>query len=202
MKIKKSHLYEKGQAVFYEGNSCEGVYLLRSGSIKLMQSSLKGDQHTLEIILPGDLIEKSAVFCEGPHTVSAQALERSEVCLFHPEDFFELLKSHAHLALSLILVLTKEVERGRERIRRLLFESAKKRLACILVDLSHHHGARQSEGVAINLGLKRHELAEMVGVTLETTVRLLTKMKNEKLIRLNGKQIVVLDEEGLRQVSA
>jgi len=200
MKIKKSHLYEKRQSVFYEGNSCEGVYLLCSGSVKLMQSSQNGDQHILEIILPGDLIEKSAVFCTGRHTASAEALERSEVSLFHPEDFLELLQSNAHLSLSLISVLTKEVELGRERIRRLLFESAKKRLAWILIDLSRHHGVRQSDGLAIDLGLKRYELAEMVGVTQETTVRLLTKMKNEKLIGLKGKQIIILDEEGLKQV--
>jgi CRP/FNR family transcriptional regulator len=196
----KSHLYEKGQAVFYEGNSCEGVYLLCSGSVKLAQSSRNGDQYILGIILPGDLIEKSAVFCNGRHTASAEALERSEVSLFHPEDFLELLKSKTHLSMALISVLTKEVELGRERTRRLLFESAKKRLACILIELSHHYGARQAEGLAINLGLKRYELAEMVGVTQETTIRLLTKMKNEKLIRLNGKQIIVLDEEGLKQV--
>ncbi len=201
MKIKKSHLYERRQSVFYEGNTCEGVYLLCSGSVKLMQSSRNGDQHILEIILPGDLIEKSAVFCKGRHMTSAEALERSEVSLFHPEDFLELLQSNTHLSLTLISVLTKEVELGRERTHRLLFESAKKRLACILIDLSHHHGVRQSDGLAINLGLKRHELAEMVGVTQETTVRILTKMKKEKLIRLNGKKIIVLDEEGLKQVS-
>lgn len=200
MKVKKSHLYEKRQAVFYEGNSCEGIYLLCSGSVKLVQSSRTGDQHTLGIILPGDLIEKSAIFCNGRHTASAEALERSEVSLFHTEDFLDLLKSNAHLSLTLISVLTKEVEYGRERSRRLLFESAKKRLAYILIELSHHHGARQYGGIAIKLDLKRHELAEMVGVTQETTVRLLTKMKNEQLIRLKGKQIIVLDEEGLKRV--
>ncbi len=200
MKIKKSHLYEKRQAIFYEGNSCEGVYLLCSGSVKLMQSSRNGDQHILGIILPGDLIEKSAVFCEGRHTASAEALERSEVSLFRPKDFLDLLKSNAHFSLALIAILTKEVESGREKSRQLLFESAKKRLAYILIELSHHHGARQCEGMVIKLDLKRHELAEMIGVTQETTVRLLTKMKNEKLIRLNGKQIIVLDEEGLHRV--
>lgn len=200
MQIKRGHLYEKNQAVFYEGNSCEGIYVLCSGSLKIVQSSPTGQQQILGIIGPGNLIEKGALFHTGKHSATAQALERSEVSFFRREEFLDVIRSNPHLALNLISTLSEEIENGRERIRQLVFKSAKERLADVLIDLSHKHGTVHHQTITINLLLKREELAEMVGVTHETVVRLLTILKKEKLIRLAGKKILILDEEKLSQI--
>ena len=200
MKIKRGHVYEKNQAIFYEGNSYEGIYVLCSGSVKLVQSSQAGRQQILGIVSPGDLIEKSSLFYPGTHSATAQALERSEVSFFHRDEFLEVLKTNAHLAINLISVLSREVESGRERSRQLVFKSAKERLADILLDLSHKHGIKHNQTTTIQLNLKRGELAEMAGVTQETVVRLLTLLEKEGLVRLAGKKITILNEEKLNQV--
>lgn len=200
MRIKRGHIYEKNQAIFYEGNSSEGMYILCSGSVKLVQSSHKGKQQILEVVSPGNLIEKTTLFHTGKHNTTGKALERSEVSFFYREEFLSVLQSNNHLALNLIRVLSQEVERGQERNRQILFKTAKERLADTLLALSHKRGVRHDKDITISLDLTREELAEMVGVTLETVVRLLALLKKEKLIGLVGKKVLILDEEKLMDV--
>jgi len=200
MKIKRGHAYEKNQAIFYEGNSCEGIYVLCSGSVKLVQSSKSGQQQILGIVSPGDLVEKSFLLHPGRHASTAEALEKSEVSFFHREEFLDVLKTNSHLAVNLISVLSREVESGRERSRQLAFKSAKRRLADILLDLGRRHGMKENGATVIKIQLKREELAGMAGVTQETVVRLLGSLNKEKLIRLVGKKILILDEERLNQI--
>ncbi|MGB3942777.1 MAG: Crp/Fnr family transcriptional regulator [Candidatus Manganitrophaceae bacterium] len=197
MKMKRRHVYEKGDAIFYEGNSCAGIYILCFGSVKLVQSSKTGKQQILNVVSPGELIEKSLLFHAGRHSATAQALERSEASFFYRDEFLEALKSNNHLAINLIKVLSQEVENIQERTRQLLFKSAKERLADTLLTLGKKHGEKQDRDILIDLDLKREELAEMIGVEPETVVRLLALLKKEKLIRFDGRKIFIIDEQKL-----
>ncbi len=200
MAYKKGQRYERGQALFYEGNSCDAHYLLCSGSLKLVQSSQTGQQQILEVCSPGNWVDKGGGFSSNRHAVSAVALERSELSLFSREDFSVILKSDPSLSRALISVLSREVEKGRERSSQLLFKSALERLAQTLLDLARHHGISEDGVRVIKIALKREELAEMVGVTQETVVRLLTFLRKEQIIRLNGRDICILDEARLSRI--
>ena len=71
------------------------------------------------------------------------------------------------------------------------------RLIDILLELARRHGEKKKGATMIRLELKREELAEMVGVTLETAVRMVALLKKEKLIRVEGRKILILNEEQL-----
>ncbi len=200
MAFKKGQRYEKGQAVFYEGNSCDAVYLLCSGSLKLVQSSHEGQQQILEVCSPGSWVDQGSFFSSSRHAISAVALERCELSLFSRDDFSAILKSEPNLSQLLISMLSQAVEKGRERSSHLLFRSALERLAHTLLELAAHHGVMEGELRVIKLALKREELAEMIGVTQETVVRLLTFLRKEKIIRLIGRDICLLDEARLSQI--
>jgi len=200
MTFKKGQRYEKGQALFYEGNSCDAVYLLCSGSLKLVQSSQEGQQQILEVCSPGSWVDKGNFFSSSRHSVSAVALEHSELSLFSREDFFSILKSEPNLTQVFISVLSQEVEKGRERSSQLLFNSALERLSQTLLDLAHYHGVTEDGLKVIKLALKREELAEMIGVTQETVVRLLTFLRKEQVVRLIGRDICILDEARLARI--
>lgn len=201
MKVKRIHVYDKNEAIFHEENSCTGIYILCSGSVKLVQSSRTGKQQILSIVSPGELIEKSLLFHPGRHSTTAQALERCEVSFFYRDEFLEVLKSNNHLAINLIQTLSQEIESAQERTRQLLFKSAKERLAETLLTLGRKHGAKRDRELSIELDLKREELAELVGVEPETVVRMLSLLKRDKIIRFDGKKILIVDEEKLTHVS-
>ncbi len=201
MKAKKAQFYENEQALFYQGNACEGVYLLCSGSVKMVQSSHTGQQQIIEIIVPGDWIDKGSFFSSGRHSATAQALEPSEVCLLSGTDVTAIIKSLPSLAMTMIEALSHAVEKGREQNNQLVSKTAMARLAGVLIDLGQKHGFKENHQIRIHLLLKREELAEMVGITQETVVRLLTTLKKKKLIALNGREISILELEKLRALS-
>jgi signal-transduction protein with cAMP-binding, CBS, and nucleotidyltransferase domain len=76
MQIKRAHRYAAGQAISYEGNPSQGIYILCSGSVKLTQS---GQQQIIGIVSPGDLVEKGALFHPGAHSATAEAMAQIEV---------------------------------------------------------------------------------------------------------------------------
>lgn len=199
-RVKKGHFYKKNQSLFYEGNTCESLFLLCSGSVKLVQSSHSGHQQILEIVSPGGWIDKGSVFSSGRHHATAQALEDSTVSLLSVRDITHNLRTVPNLALTLITALSKEVEKGEERIRQLTSNSAGARLAAVLLDLKDHYGVKTEKGMMIKLLLKREELAEMVGVTQETVVRLLMRLKKKGLIQLSGKEIYIMDPAALSRM--
>jgi len=201
MEIKKVHIYDKHDIIFHEDTPSHGIYILCSGRIKLTNSSRFGQQQILKIVPAGEIIEKNGLYNTGKHTVTAETLEKSEVTFFEREDFLNLLKSHSDLSLRLINVLSQELEQAQQKINQLTFKDAKGRLALILLDLAKSYGIKNSEGVVLGIALKREEIAEMTGMTLETAVRLLSQFKKDRIIKVKGKQITLLNQQKLQTLS-
>ena len=201
MEIKKIHIYDKHDFIFHEDTPSHGIYILCSGRIKLTNSSRFGQQQILKIVSAGEIIEKNGLYNTGKHTVTAETLEKSEVTFFEGEDFLNLLKRHSDLSLRIINVLSQELEQVQQKINQLTFKDAKGRLALILLDLAKSYGVKNSEGVDLGIVLKREEIAEMTGIALETAVRLLSQFKKEGIIKIEGKQITLLNEPKLQTLS-
>jgi CRP/FNR family transcriptional regulator len=201
MEIKKVHIYDKHDIIFHEETPSHGIYILCSGRIKLTNSSRFGQQQILKIVSGGEIIEKNGLYNTGKHTVTAETLEKSEVTFFEREDFLNLLKRHSDLSLRLINVLSQELEQAQQKINQLTFKDAKGRLALILLDLAKSYGVKNSEGVVLGIALKREEIAEMTGMTLETAVRLLSQFKKDRIIKVKGKQITLLNQQKLQTLS-
>jgi len=79
----------------------------------------------------------------------------------------------------------------------LAFGSARERMAGLLLELAARYGEENSEGIRIAIQLKREELAQMVAITVETAVRLLQTFQSQQLIKMNGRDILLLDTERL-----
>lgn len=198
--VRRLGVYEKHQVVFHEGKPCTGIYLLCAGKAKLTRTAPSGRQHIVKIVEPGEVIEQNAIFNAKTHTVTCETLDRSQVCFIERHDFNEVLKKEPEIALRLIDVLSRELEEVREKLGQRTFDTARERLAEVLIELGEKHGRREATGIVLDIALKREEIAEMAGVALETAVRLLSQLKREKLVKLDGKKITLLDIERLRKI--
>jgi CRP/FNR family transcriptional regulator len=200
LKIQKFLIFDKHQTVFYEGKPCHGIYILCSGKVKLIQSSRQGQQHILRIINPGELIEKNGLYNMNRHSVTCETLERSQINFIEKADFVNLVKKHKELALKLINALSRELELAQQKISHSTFETARERLAEVLLQLGDQYGTKKENEVAIELYLTREELAELTGTSLETLVRLLSSLKKDKIIRTDGKKISLVNLTRLKQI--
>lgn len=201
LKIKRSLMYEPHQTVFYEGHACLGLYLLCAGKVKLTRSSARGQRQIVRILDSGELIEKHAFCDKARHEVTCETMEPSQICVIEREPYLAFLRRNPELALEVIRLLCGELGVHMDRLDQFTFKSARERLAALLLDLASRYGTAETDGMRLGIRLKREELAELAGITVETVVRLLSAFQDEGLIKLNDKDIRILNRDRLSKIA-
>ncbi|MDE3018299.1 MAG: Crp/Fnr family transcriptional regulator [Nitrospirota bacterium] len=193
--------YGPRETVFYEGHACLGLYLLSAGKVKLTRSSVRGERRIVRILTAGQLLETHAFQNDALHLVTCETLDASQICLIEREGYVALVRQDPQLAVSLIHLLSGELQRQQTERDSLLFQSARERLATLLLELVHRFGRETGDTVELQLALKREELAELLGVTMETAIRLLSTFRREGLVHLKGRTITVLNQSRLARIA-
>jgi CRP/FNR family transcriptional regulator len=200
-KIKRSLMYKPQQTVFYEGHACLGLYLLCAGKVKLTRSSSRGQRQIVRILESGELIEKHAFRDKAVHEVTCETLEPSQICLIEKEPYMALIRRNPALALSVIQLLSSELGMHMDQLDQFTFKTARERLAGLLMELGERFGKEADNGVLVGITLKREEIAEMAGITVETAIRLLSAFRDEELVDIDGRTITLLKPDRLARIA-
>jgi CRP-like cAMP-binding protein len=200
-KIKHSIDYEPRQTVFYEGHSCLGLYLLCRGKVKLTRSSARGQRQIVRILGPGELIEKHVFGERALHEVTCETLELSQVCIIDKERYLAVIHRNPQLAIKLIQLLSNEHGVNMDQLDQFTFKTARERLACLLLELGDRFGRKSADQIQVGLTLKREEVAEMAGITVETAIRLLSVFRDEGLLTIDGRAITLLKPDRLARIA-
>ncbi len=195
--MRLANPFKAGEVIFHEGTNPQGVYVVCTGKVKIYKSSRTGQQLITRIESPGDLLGQITLLAkEGPYTGTAEALEPSVISMVDEKTFLEFLTRFSQASLALLRELARDVRRGENKARDIAFKPARGRLADVLLRMKKHGRPH-----ALVTGLKRRDLAEMAGLTIETAVRLLKDFESRGLIKKSQKDLVLLDEERLRNLS-
>lgn len=197
--IRIANRFKPGQNIFYEGEKPTSAYVVCTGKVKIYKSSRTGQQLLMRIESPGDLLGHISLFTHWPYAGSAEAMVESVVSMIDRADLENFLTSHPKAALGLLHEISKDVRRGEAKARDIAFKPARSRLAGTLVRMMTEPATKK--GLPLVESLKRKELAEMAGLTIETTVRLLKDFETRGLVQRKGKDIVITDIEKLRTLS-
>jgi len=199
---KVVNFYKKGQLLFYEGSKPLGVYCINSGRVKLYKTGEDGKQHILRIYGKGEILGLASIFAGRDYTTSAEAIEDSVICFIEKSGFFPFLSRYPNLALEVIRNLSQEVMTEEEQIQVLALKTADQRLAQLLLMLKETFGHPENSHIVLSLPLSRKEMAEMIGTTPETVIRLLKQFEKRGFVEIRGRRIVILDTEALIVASA
>ena len=200
-KIKRTLEYAPHQTVFYEGHACLGLYLLCAGKVKLTRSSTRGRRQIVRILGPGELIEKHVFGDNALHEVTCETLEPSQVSVIDKERYLAVIHRNPQLAIKLIRLLSNEVGVNMDHLDRFTFKTARERLAGLLLDLGDRFGKESDDHVRVGLTLKREEVAEMAGITVETAIRLLGVFRDEGVLTIDGRTITLLNPDRLSRIA-
>jgi CRP-like cAMP-binding protein len=88
-----------------------------------------------------------------------------------------------------------------DQLDQFTFQAARERLAGLLLELSDRFGKKSADRVQVGLTLKREEIAEMAGITVETAIRLLSVFRNEGLLIIDGRAITLLNPDRLARIA-
>lgn len=194
---KIKNRYKRKQIIFYENNPIVGLYCIQSGKVKLYKTSEKGKQQILKIAQAGHVLGHSALFADTPHMATAEAIEDSEICFLDKNRFLSILQANPSVALKVLGQLSRDLNRSEGQVLDLAYKSARVRFAEFLLTLKQSFGVYDNGVYRLQIILTREELAQAVGVTTETAVRLLSEFRAEGLIEIEKKSITLLDSKKL-----
>lgn len=193
--------FPRGKLLFVEGEPADKVYFILQGRVKLFKSSTDGREQILHILGPGDVVNLVPFLDRGPHPASAEVVEAARVALLQAADFDPLVYQNAEILVELVRILGERLRLATAQIASLGTQDALGRLSSLLLNLATEYGEPapgREASVLIDLDLTRQELANFIGLSRETTARLLSRLKREGIIALDRSKIHVLDPARLR----
>ncbi len=194
---KTTNHYKKGQVIFYEGNQAFGVYCILSGRVKLYKTGVDGRQQIVRIAGPGDLLGYRSLFAGEPYHATAESLEEAVICFVDNNTFFPMLAANPKLTVSILKKLSKELRVAEDLATSIAQRSVRERMAELLLMLKQTYGKPTKRGIQIDLELSREEMAEMIGITQETAIRLLSEFKKDGMIDVRERAITILNTKAL-----
>ncbi|WP_337815492.1 fumarate/nitrate reduction transcriptional regulator Fnr [Acidihalobacter sp.] len=198
--INRKRPLQRGAALFNQGDQFGALYAIRSGSIKSFSISDDGREQINAFHLPGEILGLDAI-SDSSHPSSAVALETTSVC----ELPFERLHALAHeikdLQHQLLRVMSRELNADERFMRILASRNAEERLAGFLLNLSSRHGMRGYSSTEFNLSMSRHDIANYLGLAVETVSRLFTRFQQDGLIEAQRKAVKILQREALAEMA-
>ena len=198
---KKCGTYRKGESIFEEKEPTTGVFCLHSGKVKVFKTGGEGKPHIVRFAKPGAVLGYRSLLSDEPYTVSATALEESVLCHIPKDTFITALEKDPKFALSFMEMMSSDLDHAEAQIIHLAQKPVRERLAEALLVLKKVYGTENGDNSPLDVTLTREELAGVVGTAIETLVRTLADLKQERLIATDKKKIRILDMAGLIRVS-
>jgi CRP/FNR family transcriptional regulator len=184
--------YRKDEFIFREGDPATCFHILKEGTVKCVKTSPDGKQVTLKVLMPGDLFCcDAAVLDNGTHPGCAQPMGDVSVLSLGKDAYYKLLRRNPDAALQVIRYLGSRLQESQETAKVLALNPAEQRLAALLVKLAERAVLREGNQVRLTVRLTRQDLADMVGMTVETATRIMGRFKRDKLVSGTAKSLVI-----------
>lgn len=194
-RIGRQESFNAGETIFSENDRALGFHVILAGRVKVYKLSAEGKEQVLHLFGPGEPIGEAAVFEGGRFPAHAQALEPSWTMFFPRDMLLELFAVNPTVAMNMLAVLSKRLKRFTRTIEELTLRQAPQRLAAYILDL-----AERENGDKVRLSMSKGLLANVLGVSAETLSRALARLSQDGLIKVNGRDIRILDMPGLEDL--
>lgn len=186
--------FEKGEVLFWQEEPCKGLYILNHGRIKLFKISNQGREFIVSTLEEGSTFSEVPVFDHGLNPVNAAALEESLVWIIDPEILRSAMYKYPSMCQSVVLNLSQNLRKMIGLIEELSFLQVTHRMARLLCQMT----PEQLSGEA-GTRLTRDQLAARLGTVREVAARALRELERSGAIKVDRRNIRILDGEILRQ---
>ena len=192
--------FEKGETLFFEGNSCDRIFILQSGLVKLYRTSSSGREQVLETLRPGDTCACNPGACEWHCTTTAEAMAPTKVWYLSRQDYVRMVNSNFKISQTLNQLFADRLRTFSTLIEEISLKDVKKRLVKFLLDMLAQSTPDSVDGNLLAIPFTREEIAQRLGAARETVVRQLSRLNRAKLIDIKPKQILIRDKKGLEKL--
>ena len=195
----QSRCYEAKEHIFRDGDTAEQLYKVEAGNVCIYKMTPNGRRQIIDFAYPGDLIGLGAL---TEHTASAQAMTKTRVRCIPTASVHKLARDDARLGMKLYEALSQQLVAARELLFAVSQRTASERIAAFLLALAKRSERSGEHPLEFVLPMTRSDIADFLGLTIETVSRMLSRFRLAGLIDIDQIVLIrILDREGLEAIA-
>lgn len=188
--------FKKDEIIYREGEHSNYIYLITKGAVKCHKLDEHGKELATGLYKEDDLFGYTSFTHNLPHKETAIAIKPLDIVGISIIELTSILNENHKVAIALIDLLTNDLSNVKDQLLQMAYSSVNKRTANTIVQFAEKINRKPDDPIKIS----RNDLASIAGMATETFIRTLTKFKNEGYIKSEGRNIVVIDLPGLKQI--
>lgn len=186
-RFAREESFKSGENIFREGDVSKGIYFVNKGIVKVYKTSRDGREQILKLIYPGESFNDITVFLGSMNPASADAVADAKLAVISKENMISLIYGHPELSINIIRSMTMKLKYLTDTIEDLSLKRTQERIAKILISFGNER-------------LSRKTIADLAGTAREVVSRTLRDLSLKNLIKMNGKEIIILDRDKLESM--
>ena len=187
-KLVHGKTYKSGETIYNEGECPKGIYFLEDGLVALTYISINGAESLLRVFTQGNIFGHRSLLASEAYHASAVTLKESRVLFVPKENAERVLRKNPELMMRVIKTMALDLKNAEIRLRDMTGKKVSGRIIESLIFLKHRNP---------EYSWTRREIGEFCGAKTETVSRVLGQLEKKSLIKKDGREIILLDEEGL-----
>ena len=197
-KISTEKEFKDKETIFLQQDNANNLYNITKGNVKIYRLLSDGRIQIIGFLYPGDFFGS---YKKEKYNYSAEAIGEVRTCVFNQESLDNYLEENLNLAKELLHMTSHELTLAQDRMGVLGKMNANERVAKFILNISKQRERIGWQNNPVSLPMTRQDIADYLGLTLETVSREITRFKTSNLIKLmNAKQIFIIDKKKLTAV--
>lgn len=198
--IQRSKPLQKNQHLYREGDDFQSVFAVRSGTLKAYKTTDDGREQVTGFYFPGEILGMDGI-SNNAHASSAKALETTAICEIPFASLARLSSLMPSLQRHFFQLMSREITEDQQLITLLSKNSADERVAALILSISGRYARRKLSATHFRLPMSRVDIGNYLGLTVETVSRVFSRMQKMDILRVDNKEIEILDIGGLQKMA-
>ncbi|MFO8073479.1 MAG: Crp/Fnr family transcriptional regulator [Polyangia bacterium] len=195
--------FDRHALVWNEGDTCRYLYFVVSGRVKIIKHSETGKDVIIEIYGPRDAIGETSTLVGGSYTTAAVCLSQTHLLCVPRAQILDLLATVPGMALRSLRGMAGRQRMLMQKIKELAAGGVEYRIAHLLLKLADRVGEEPDEdGITIPIVLSRQDIADLVGTTVETAIRVMSRWRKMGIVTNDKRGILIRDRETLEDLAS
>lgn len=192
--------FKKGTFLFREGQEAKEMFIILSGKVQISKMNAEGKELYLRLCNKNDIVGELTLFTVGPrYLFNARVVEEGEAAAINIENLEQTLFNNSQLAYQFLKWMNDHIRKTITKFRDLVLHGKKGALYSTLIRLSNSYGIQKDDGIHINVPITNQDLANYCGTARESVSRMLGELRDEGIISIYRKRIIIHDLLYLKQ---
>jgi CRP/FNR family cyclic AMP-dependent transcriptional regulator len=189
-----------GITLFHQDMPGTMMYMIESGSVRVISIGRTGQELTLNVLGPGEIFGELSLLDGQQRSATAITLAPAVVWLLSQVDLKEFMNKYPPVNQAMLRILVERVRATARRLEAMTFQDVLGRLAFELLSLAERSGQPGDMGIEITIPLTQVDLATMVGATRESVNKAVSILRSKELIDVDGTRWFLQDPAGMQQI--